>query len=462
TDPTTGEAFASGFRMGPDGFEPIDDAVNASVQQSALIGGDGSGPVLWGGQAFLAASKALILPGIVDDGGTMIVARAIDDDYLQGLVETTGETVLIRDVGQGFQLERHGLDSVHAIQSISGPDGEAFAIETQQSRDLYVRGLMGFLGFLAAAAIMSIGILVLTLYLLRRFMVRRIQRMSRQMMALQQADRLTERVRLEGNDELSDMAQSFDALMDTLETRTKRLDRFASVVSHDLQSPLSTFALNIALLRRTAEATGDKDAMTQLDRMERTSQHMQRHIRAVLDYARDRDHMPDDPVDMEALLDEVMEDMDAELRSADAELIRHPLPTVRGDASQIRQVLQNVLQNAIKYRKVGEPAKMRIRARRRGRRWQLRVDDQGRGFDNGDAPHMIQPFSRLDNTDGADGHGVGLSICADLVERHGGHLAIQGRPGIGTSVTFDLPAVEERPPRPAARPATSGRVHPQA
>lgn len=464
TDPSTGQAFGAAFSMRDGTFAEVEPELNASIIASPYaqrpLGLEGlSGMADLAGELYILAAQPLVLPGMMD-GARMVVARALDADYLAQIGADTKQDLDWTDAPAGpVVLTRDGLQSITITEPLHDVDDRPIAgLSATHDRSVYMSGLVTFLGFLTATAIVSAGLIVLTLWLLRRYVVNRIRFMGRKMTRLRRDEHLRERLDMGGEDELSDMATAFDGLMDTLEQRTKRLDRFASVVSHDLQSPLSTFTLNIALLRKQAEARGDLAALAQLDRMERTCEHMQRHIRGVLDDARDRngDHQK---LHLDELVDEVLEDLAGDVARSGARIERGPLPTVMGDAGPLRQVFQNLLQNAIKYAKPGQPPEVRIQARRHAGRWQIRVRDQGRGVDPHDAARMVEAFSRLENVDGTSGHGVGLSICAEIVERHGGRLRIDGRPGEGTAILFDLPAPARKRPKLACAAA---RPHPQA
>jgi light-regulated signal transduction histidine kinase (bacteriophytochrome) len=141
-------------------------------------------------------------------------------------------------------------------------------------------------------------------------------------------------------------------------------------------------------------------------------------------------------------LNHVLEGLAVTIRETAAEITWDPLPTVRADATQLGQLLQNLLGNALKYR--GErPPRIHIAVERQGERWQLAVRDNGIGIDPEYAERIFLVFQRLHTRDEYPGTGIGLAICQKIVERHGGQLLVDSQVGQGATFSFTLPAVEE-------------------
>ena len=225
------------------------------------------------------------------------------------------------------------------------------------------------------------------------------------------------------------------------------------MVSHDLQSPLSTVNINLALLRRQAESRGDATGIAQIQRMERTSNTMAERIKAILGYSRaGKGESPRDSVALGEALRDVLADMAADLERSGAQLSVGTLPIVRGDREQMKQVLQNLLSNAIKYAKPGTPPVIRVSSEERDAAWHVHIEDEGLGFDAGEVQQMLTPFRRLDRTRNIPGHGVGLATCVRILERHGGRLEATGTVEQGGRFTLVLP----RPPPPGPTPAAEG------
>ena len=127
-----------------------------------------------------------------------------------------------------------------------------------------------------------------------------------------------------------------------------------------------------------------------------------------------------------------------------------PLPAVEGDRLQMRQLLQNLIGNAIKFRRPGIAPHVRgAPVRRRARdaddmMWELRVADNGIGLEPVHAEKFFKPFERLHGHGSYEGSGLGLAVCARIVERHGGRIRAEGEPGIGTTLVVTLPAAHRR------------------
>jgi light-regulated signal transduction histidine kinase (bacteriophytochrome) len=241
------------------------------------------------------------------------------------------------------------------------------------------------------------------------------------------------------------------------------LNSFARVVTHDLKSPLSTFALNLRLLHTQAEASGDAKEMERIARMERQVVKMDDRIDGILAYSRSRDaDVRMTPVALDDVLVGVLDDLAADIGTTGTDLRIEALPTVRGDAQQLAQVLQNLIANAIKFAKPGQRPRVRVWSEPSRTGWAVHIEDQGVGFLPDDVDKMFKPFSRLSNSNGREGHGVGLASCARIMERHGGRLHAQGYPGKGARFTMLLRRADPtaasdgvvRPPRPRRDAAT--------
>ncbi|WP_218569031.1 ATP-binding protein [Pseudomonas sp. A-1] len=224
-----------------------------------------------------------------------------------------------------------------------------------------------------------------------------------------------------------------------LERSNRELEEFAFVASHDLQEPLrkiQTFAD-----RLTSHASGlDEQGRDYLQRMGAAAGRMQALIRDLLAYSRlNTRRQPFVPVALDPLLDEVLQDLEGTLECSGAQLQREPLPMVHGDPSQLRQLLQNLLSNALKFHKPGEAPVIRIYAERQGSgEWSLCISDRGIGFDEKYLERIFQPFQRLHGRQAYPGTGIGLAIARKIAERHGARLTARSQPGQGACfcVTF--------------------------
>ncbi|ELY65753.1 multi-sensor signal transduction histidine kinase [Natrinema versiforme JCM 10478] len=151
---------------------------------------------------------------------------------------------------------------------------------------------------------------------------------------------------------------------------------------------------------------------------------------------------PFEPVDLEAILEEVLTDLQIKIEEHDAEVTVEELPCVKGDRGQLRQLFQNLLDNAIQY-SGDEPPSVRVSAEDDGSEWVVSVRDEGIGMDPEQTDRVFEVFQRLHTQDEHSGTGIGLAICKRIVERHGGEIWIDSVPGEGTTFSLTLSAVPE-------------------
>lgn len=225
-----------------------------------------------------------------------------------------------------------------------------------------------------------------------------------------------------------------------LERSNADLEQFAYVASHDLQEPLRAVASFTQLLARRYRDRLDGDALRFIDRSGAAVKRMQALIRDLLAYSRVGTRAGDFlPIDCEQVLADVLDDLHAGIAETGAVVTHDPLPTVAGDPSQLRQLFQNLVGNAIKFRG-SAPPRVHVGARRDGPHWRFAVADNGIGIDAEYSERVFVIFQRLHSRRDYPGTGVGLAICKKIVERHGGRIWIESTVDHGTTVRFDLPA----------------------
>lgn len=249
------------------------------------------------------------------------------------------------------------------------------------------------------------------------------------------------------NARLQDVNERLAQANDDLEHRAAELARsnaeleqFASIASHDLQEPLrkvQTFAGQLA----THEASGlTEKGQDYLRRMTSAAARMQVLIEDLLKFSRvstqGRDFVP---VDLGSVARQVLDDLEVTVRDAGAEVQVDELPTLAADPLQMRQLLQNLISNALKFRRADVPLRVRITAQQSGRWAQITVADNGIGFESQYGARIFMVFERLHGAGTYPGTGIGLALCRRIVERHGGSIAAEGRPGAGAVFTVRLP-----------------------
>ncbi len=215
------------------------------------------------------------------------------------------------------------------------------------------------------------------------------------------------------------------------------LEQFAGVVSHDLAAPLTVVNGYLELLE---ERIGPDDGQSArwIGQSTRAVGRMQRLITALLSYAR-AGHGPcrAETTSLHDLTEQALTDLRGSLDGATV-VVQPGLPVVEADPTLIRQLLQNLIGNALKYRRSDRPCRVEVGATRDGDRWRIAVRDNGVGIPRAQRERVFEMFTQVDPAAGK-GHGVGLSTCRRIVDRHGGHIAAAETPGGGTTVVFTLP-----------------------
>ncbi|MHC3438410.1 PAS domain S-box protein [Natrialbaceae archaeon A-gly3] len=227
-----------------------------------------------------------------------------------------------------------------------------------------------------------------------------------------------------------------------LRTETRRLEQFAYAASHDLQEPLRMISSYLRLLERRYEDILDEDGEEFLAYAVDGAERMSEMINGLLAYSRvETRGEPLEPVDLENVLEDVLTDLELRIAESNAEITAESLPRVEGDASQLRQVFQNLLDNAIEYSD-GVP-RVDIWAEQRGSKWVVSVRDEGIGIDPDQRERIFEVFQRLHSREEHAGTGIGLALCERIVERHGGEIWVDSEPGEGSTFSFTLPAVSD-------------------
>ncbi|MBN1394807.1 MAG: response regulator [Pirellulales bacterium] len=218
----------------------------------------------------------------------------------------------------------------------------------------------------------------------------------------------------------------------------RELETFASVVAHDLRSPLLTISGYCQLLEEEFHDSLDLTAHEYLAQIVGGAERMNRLIEDLLEYSRaGRLRGPLQSVDMRSVMIQVTANLESMIQSQDARIEIGRMPTVTGDQTQLVQLFQNLLGNAIKFRRE-EPPLIRITATRANEAWQFAVQDNGIGIPKEYFDRVFQTFQRLQGRE-YPGTGIGLAICKKIVERHGGRIWLDSVDGQGTTFFFTLP-----------------------
>lgn len=228
-------------------------------------------------------------------------------------------------------------------------------------------------------------------------------------------------------------------LQDSLTESNMALEKFAWVASHDLQEPLRTIGAFTELIARRYGATLEEDAIRLLDQVVSGARRMSSMVQDLLDYARVQTEI-DRPssVSLDQDLETALTLLQGAIDECKATVTHDPLPTLQVDQGQMVRLFQNLVSNAIKYRRQGIAPVVHVTAEKLGSAWVVSVADNGIGFEPEETHNLFLPFRRL-HKDEYPGTGIGLAICRRIVETHGGRIWAASQPGHGSKFSFSLP-----------------------
>jgi light-regulated signal transduction histidine kinase (bacteriophytochrome) len=219
------------------------------------------------------------------------------------------------------------------------------------------------------------------------------------------------------------------------------LEQFAYVSSHDLQEPLRMVASFVELLGAQYKGKLDDKADQYIGYAVEGAKRMQALIKDLLEYSRVNTRgRAFVPTDCEALLVKVQANLRLMIEESGAIIEHRPLPTVLADETQLMQVFQNLLENAIKFRRNDEPPRIHISAVREAGEWRFAIRDNGIGIAPEFHERIFVIFKRLHAQRHYPGTGIGLALVKRIAERHGGHVRVESAPGQGSTFSFTIPA----------------------
>jgi PAS domain S-box-containing protein len=239
-----------------------------------------------------------------------------------------------------------------------------------------------------------------------------------------------------------------------LSQSNRELQDFASVASHDLQEPLRKIQAFGDRLKQKCEQQLTDDGRDYLERMLNAAHRMQTLINDLLTFSRvTTKAQPFSRVDLNVIAREVLSDLEVRIEQAGASVELSALPVIDADPLQMRQLLQNLIANALKFRKPDEPTIVKIFAQSDSLiaegstfsfstpdRWTISIADNGIGFDEKYLDRIFTVFQRLHGRNAYEGTGVGLAVCRRIVERHRGSITAKSQPGQGATFIVTLPA----------------------
>ncbi|WP_164887216.1 CHASE3 domain-containing protein [Hahella sp. KA22] len=317
-------------------------------------------------------------------------------------------------------------------------EAEEYALLAQRRHESYLNQRETIFT-LVAATLASLGLIGFVYYLLQRNLL--------------QHTRITEILRTE-NDLLEEKVSERTAVLThfskELERSNRELQDFAFVASHDLQEPLRKIrAFGDRLQQKYADKLEDSGA-DYIRRMQSAAERMSRLINDLLSFSRvSTKAQPFTQVDLNEILDEVLDDLEIPINESGAEIKASSLPTLDADPTQMRQLMQNLIGNSLKFIPPDQKPLITISVKSyqhslleggEETEWcELRFTDNGIGFDEKFKDRIFTPFQRLHQRGEYEGTGIGLAVCRRIVERHSGAINAESIPGEGATFIVNLP-----------------------
>ncbi|MCM3869743.1 MAG: PAS domain S-box protein, partial [Pyrinomonadaceae bacterium] len=251
-------------------------------------------------------------------------------------------------------------------------------------------------------------------------------------------------------------AEKLRVYSDKLERSNRELQDFAQVASHDLQEPLRKILAFGDRLKTNASDVLDEHSRDYLQRMCNAAARMQILITDLLSFSRvDLKGQPFVPTDLDVIAREVLADLETRIEQAGGQVQIDDLPAIDADPMQMRQLLQNLISNSLKYFRVGVPPVVRVYSQAPGpdsngesapvgQLCQLLVTDNGIGFEEKYLDRIFTVFQRLHQKGEYEGTGVGLAICRKIVNRHNGTITARSSPGEGSTFIVTLPVIQPK------------------
>ena len=268
-------------------------------------------------------------------------------------------------------------------------------------------------------------------------------------MALAVVSDITERKRIE-----SEMARINAELVQS----NMELGNFAHVASHDLQEPLRMISSYLQLLERRYKDRIDPEATEFILYAVEGAKRMKKLIQDLLALSRAGTQPATfRPVETQDLFDATCANLALAIEESGAEITSDALPEIVGEPGLLSQVFQNLISNALKFRRKGEKPHVHVSARNAGANWVFSVRDDGIGIERRHQERIFGIFERLHGADQYEGSGVGLAITKRILERHGGRIWVESAPGQGSTFFFELPIRSGQTAPEAALPGNSER-----
>ena len=258
----------------------------------------------------------------------------------------------------------------------------------------------------------------------------------------------------DANHRLEDANRTLEQRAEELARSNSELEQFASIASHDLKEPLRKVQTLTELVSRKEADNLSDEGRDYLQRTNAAGERMQELIDDLLKFSRVATQgNPFEEVDLHHVAEQAVSDLEGVIEESGGSVEVGDLPTVTADSFQMRQLLQNLISNGLKFHREGVPPVVRISGRIRGRIAEVEVSDNGIGFEPRFNARIFKVFERLHGRGTYPGTGIGLALCRKIADRHGGSITAESTPGEGSTFIVSLPASQ-----PADRSSTNGNA----
>lgn len=228
-----------------------------------------------------------------------------------------------------------------------------------------------------------------------------------------------------------------------LKEQNKELEQFTYITSHDLQEPLRSLVSFTELLEKEFAGTLDGNGNLYIDFISQSSRRMQTLVKGLLDYSRIGRKKELVEVDCNQIVNEVLLDITITVTESKARITVGNLPQLKGYSTELRQLFQNLISNAVKFRKKEVLPEIQIFAQEQDNDWLFSIQDNAIGIEEKDMHKLFVIFKRLHDRDEYEGTGIGLAHCKKIVELHGGTIWADSKWGEGSTFNFTIPKLKE-------------------